>query len=275
MGRLSDSRREWLPELSVLLGLAAVTTIVFAVTPLDVASARVFYRGGSAVRWPFARALHWSALYRAAPWITASLVLAGLGALAVGFARRRERLRREGTFLLLSVVLGPGLLVNTIFKDHWNRPRPREIEANVEVVLVDTPDSEITIEGELHGFGLPTSRLDTRVELETADVPTVRYRIVQSGWFTDLDGVARVRLPLGALERISVHLDRGNIRVTDETQGRAVTTGRVELDLRTGSGHVVRPQATQMSPGSRVPPRCPGMGLPTHEATSIGAAPER
>jgi len=55
----------------------------------------------------------------------------------------------------------------------------------------------------------------------------VRYRIVQSGWLTDLDGVASVRLPLGALERISVHLDRGNVRVRDETQGRAATTGRV------------------------------------------------
>jgi len=37
------------------------------------------------------------------------------------------RWRRSGAFLILLLILGPGLLVNSVFKDHWGRPRPREI----------------------------------------------------------------------------------------------------------------------------------------------------
>jgi lipid A 4'-phosphatase len=35
--------------------------------------------------------------------------------------------RKGAAFMVLLLLLGPGLLVNTTFKDHWGRPRPREI----------------------------------------------------------------------------------------------------------------------------------------------------
>jgi hypothetical protein len=38
-------------------------------------------------------------------------------------------MRMYGLFILLSVILGPGLLVNLVFKDHWGRPRPRQVVA--------------------------------------------------------------------------------------------------------------------------------------------------
>ena len=97
------ARRDQRRELAWLLGLAVVVTIVFAVTPLDVAAARLFYRPSALDRWPLARELPWSVLYRLAPWITAALVLAGLAALT------HADWRRHGIFLLLSVVIGPGL----------------------------------------------------------------------------------------------------------------------------------------------------------------------
>src|SRR5215469_12771934 len=34
---------------------------------------------------------------------------------------------RAAIFLLVSLALGPGLTVNTIFKDHWGRARPAQI----------------------------------------------------------------------------------------------------------------------------------------------------
>jgi len=37
------------------------------------------------------------------------------------------RWRRHGLYLFLVLAIGPGLLVNTIFKDHWGRPRPRQV----------------------------------------------------------------------------------------------------------------------------------------------------
>jgi len=371
-------RRGGWPGLVILLGLAATVTVLFAVTPLDLMAARVFYRPDPLDHWPLARELPWSVLYRLAPWITAVLVLAGLAALT------HADWRRHGIFLLLSVVIGPGLLVNTLFKDHWGRPRPRDVvefggplhyrlaplpggeggasfpcghcsvgflfaagwwmwkrhrpawawaslalglaagfalglgrmaagghflsdviwsallalgvahvvyyfvlsrprrwmvagaalgglgvllalfaaphgtelaaeiplaisprlfevtarQANVEIVIVDQPADHVSIRGELHGFGLPLSRLEARFDLTSRPLPALRYRIEQHGWFTDLDGVVRVRVPAGELERIAVHLDRGNVRVTDATRAGVVRTGRIKLDLRTAAGRV-------------------------------------
>lgn len=72
-------------------------------------------------------------------------------------------------------------------------------------------------------------------------VPTLRYRIEQHGWFTDLDGSATARVPAGSLERIGVRLEHGNIRVTDATRENVVRKGRLKLDLRTSMGRVQRP----------------------------------
>jgi membrane-associated PAP2 superfamily phosphatase len=57
-----------------------------------------------------------------------SLGIVGLAAFLMSFAGSTYyRWRRSGAFLVLLLILGPGLLVNTVLKDHWGRPRPREI----------------------------------------------------------------------------------------------------------------------------------------------------
>ncbi len=35
--------------------------------------------------------------------------------------------RKMGLFIVLFMILGPGLVINTVFKDHWGRPRPFDI----------------------------------------------------------------------------------------------------------------------------------------------------
>jgi lipid A 4'-phosphatase len=401
---------DWLAELLLLAGLAILVTIVFGFTRLDIVAARGFYYPGAADPWPLAKELPWSVLYRAAPWFTAALVGTGLVALLAGTVRGRADWRRHAVFLLLSVVVGPGLVVNALFKDHWERPRPRDVvelggplhyrpaplpggeggtsfpcghcsvgflfgagwwiwrrrrpalaraalatgvgaglalglgrmaagghflsdviwsallalgiahllyhhvlripllearesgataapgpvshrhhwvaiaaalgglavlaalfvtphgaqlaarvqlsslaapprifvvearTANVHIVLVDSPAGEVSIDGELHGFGLPTSRLDTQVEFDPQPLPTLRYSIRQYGWFTDFDGSAAIRLPVGDLGRIVVRVMHGNITVTDLTRGAAVASGRVRLELETADGRVRAPQ---------------------------------
>lgn len=45
------------------------------------------------------------------------------------FGKVYSRLNRKNLiFLLLALILGPGLVVNTIFKDHWGRARPVHIK---------------------------------------------------------------------------------------------------------------------------------------------------
>jgi lipid A 4'-phosphatase len=406
---LRGRRRAWLPEAAMLALLAVAVSLLCAFSPLDIEAARLFYRPEALDHWKLAKELPWSLLYRAAPGITASLVVLGLVALGAGTLRNRSEWRRQAVFLLLSVALGPGLLINAVFKDHWDRPRPREIvafggplqyvtaplpgresgasfpcghcsvgflygagwwiwrrrrpawarlslaaglvagvalglgrmaagghflsdvmwsailayavchiiyfhvlhlhrdepgqspawhpqrthprwhratalaaalaglgvlialfvtphgtqlknvipltslpsaprvmifeaqAADVEIVLLGPSASQISIEGELHGFGLPMSRLRGSAAFEPGPQPTLRYRIEQAGWFTDLDGAAVVLLPSAGLRRIVVRLGHGNIRVRDESRSDLLKRRVVQLDLVTSDGHVQTP----------------------------------
>ena len=394
-------RREGRREALCLLAVAVLTATLFAGGALDIAVARAFYHRGPLDHWPLARQLPWSLLYRAAPWVTATLVTAGLAALAASFSRARAGWRRAAVLVLLGVAIGPGVLANGVFKDHWQHPRPRDLiefggplhyvpapligneggtsfpcghcsvgfmfaagwwiwkrrrpgwaaaslagglmlgsvlgvgrmaagahflsdivwsallafgvlhvlwyhllpmpatdgagiaarswrrrrvstlaaalaggtvllalfatphgsvlservpldavsprtleivadTANVTLVLVDGPDHELAIDGELHGFALPGSRLVARIEVISQPRPALRYRIESRGWLTDVDGLATVRVPADAFDRVVVSLGRGNIRVSDLTQARAAASGGVRLELRTARGHIQR-----------------------------------
>lgn len=59
-------------------------------------------------------------IYFSIPFITGAFILGSLGLLVSG--RKKIAL-----IILLSLLLGPGLLVNAAFKDHWGRPRPYQV----------------------------------------------------------------------------------------------------------------------------------------------------
>ena len=409
-GPIASYRRFWLPELAVLLALAAAVTVLFSATRLDIEAARWFHHPSLADPWPVASQRVWYVFYRSAPWVTGSLAVAGVGLLVAGMVRgKSRRYRLLGIFLLMSVAVGPGLIVNAILKDHWGRPRPRQIaefggrleyvspllparthgksfpcghcsvgylyaagwwvwrrdhprraagslaagtvlgtllgfgrmaagghflsdviwsglialgtahvlyyyvlrvparedsrevlyprierspgwrgaaiaaavlfgagitgggllasphhtdltarirpadypaapEAveviagalDVEILLAPETGGEIVCAGHVHGFGLPTSRIRAAWEFEERPVPTLRYRITQTGWFTDIDGVARLRLSRRDLRKVVVHVTRGDIAVIDETGGGSGPGGFPVLDLHTSDGRIVR-----------------------------------
>lgn len=71
-------------------------------------------------------------LYSLVWWITAGVVVTCLGFLIASWTiyRNREtvvRRRRAALYLLLVMIVGPGLLVNGVFKDHWGRARPSQV----------------------------------------------------------------------------------------------------------------------------------------------------
>lgn len=410
-GPIASYRRYWLPELLALLALAIAATALFAVTDLDISAARRFYHPGLPDPWPVAGNPLWLLFYRSAPWVTGSLSVAGVVVLVAGVIRKESRKYRVyGLFILLCVVLGPGLIVNGVLKDHWGRPRPRQIVAfggrlpyvppllpsgahgksfpcghcsvgylygigwwlgrrrnprwgvvslgagitvgtllglgrmaagghflsdivwsawiaffvahalyyyvlriparedsltslfpmiersprrkaatialsvllgagimgggvlasphdrdltarirlsgyptapetievvvdtlNVELLLVSDPSPEIECTGYIHGFGLPTNDIRTGWEFLERPVPTLRYRVSQKGWFTDIDGVVRIRLPVRNLRSIIVRAGNGNISVTDATAGGPGKTPLPRLDLHTENGRVQQP----------------------------------
>ncbi len=409
-GPIAAYRRCWLPEL-VVLGIVAVAGIVLFVTPgLDLAAARWFYHPHRADVWPVAKSPVWSMFYRSAPWLTAGLGLTGGAMLVIGLIRHGgRRLRMHGLFVLLSVAIGPGIVINGILKDHWGRPRPRQIVAfggdlrytaplqpsaehgksfpcghcsvgylyaigwwlwrrsrprraaaslafgvtlgsvlgvermaagghflsdalwsaliaygiahalyyyvlriparedartaiyplierhrgaraaavggtvllvlgilgggilaspqyrnldatirladyptrpEVVEVIADTLDVDlrlvqgtkgegITCSGYLSGFGLPTDEIDASWSFRRLPQPTLRFRATQKGWFTDIDGMIHITIPVNGLNKIVVRTGQGNIDVRDLRPAGADRRMPL-LELGTSRGRVSR-----------------------------------
>jgi len=400
--------RPWHPEAICLIAAMLATTLLFASGAVDIHVAAWFYSPDAREHWPLARQFPWRQLYDAASWLTAVLVLASLVVLAASTSRARQHWQRSAVLVLLAVAIGPGLLANVVFKDHWQHPRPRDIvelggplhyvpspligseggasfpcghctvgflyasgwwiwrrrrrvwaaaslvlgvllglllgvgrlaagahflsdviwsallafavlhvlhfhvlpapaeaagtpvsesggwrlrrftvssigallggtvvllalfvmphgvpltaryslaslgepprilevdadRADVTILLVDTPDAYLAVDGELHGFGLPGSHLTAHLDLPSQSPPRLRYRIEERGWLTDVDGTATLRVPGTAFQRVIVVVGRGNIRLTDTTQARVVAAKTVQVELHTGRGRIEAP----------------------------------
>ena len=108
------------------LGLWFAIGLVFLLFPgVDLAATRLFYdpaHGFPLTDWAplqFVRA--------AIPWLTGLIILVCVVG-AVWLAVKRRPLwrldRRALVFIVAATALGPGLLANTVLKDHWGRARP-------------------------------------------------------------------------------------------------------------------------------------------------------
>jgi len=113
-------------EILILVLLACVTTPVFWLTNLDREIAGLFYRpDNGASEWPWQKWWLWDFLYRYAPVFTLSIAIGAFLIAVLGYlSPKLISLRRPAIYILLVIALGPGLVVNLIFKDHWGRPRP-------------------------------------------------------------------------------------------------------------------------------------------------------
>jgi len=110
--------------LFVLLFLATVTALI-AHTGADLSLSSYFYRAGG---WPVGEQFLWKLLYRMDGYPAFIIAIFGLCAACYGSLKpQRHPWRCRGIFLVLLLALGPGLLVNAVFKKHWGRPRPCEI----------------------------------------------------------------------------------------------------------------------------------------------------
>jgi lipid A 4'-phosphatase len=80
-----------------------------------------FYLGDSA--WAVA-------LYEGLPVITITVAVLLLSLLGLSLVRKQpvgSFTNRALVFLVVCLATGPGLIVNWVFKDHWGRPRPRDV----------------------------------------------------------------------------------------------------------------------------------------------------
>ncbi len=119
--------------LIITLAIAAVVGLVFGLYPqLDIAIARPFYGFIDAHKNTFALRLRPDVMLVHLIALRAGFLLVVPAVVAVVLKLllpRRKMLisGRAALFLISTMILGPGLLVNVALKDHWGRPRPIDI----------------------------------------------------------------------------------------------------------------------------------------------------
>lgn len=114
-------------EIALPLGLAALLTWWVRATGFDLEAQRWIHRigGGS---WALGEHPFWKALYYGGTLPLAAAVFLATGAWALSWAKAALRpWRRAFLFVVLSGVLGPGVVTNVILKEYWGRTRPREV----------------------------------------------------------------------------------------------------------------------------------------------------
>jgi len=113
-------------DFAIPLGAAIFLTVVLYLTNADLEIESRFYSPESG--WFLGKENPWHLLYEYG-YIPA-LLLAGGGLLVFVVSFLRKELvpyRKIGLFFITFMILGPGLVINAGFKDHWGRPRPADI----------------------------------------------------------------------------------------------------------------------------------------------------
>lgn len=127
------------------LALLLLATLPFWVTPLDLAIQGAAWQGGAG--WSLGEKPLWKGLYHFGTIPALLVTLASLVALARGWRGGRPApWSKAAAYLVLCMAVGPGILVNLVLKDHWGRPRPRDVrnfggEYPAETVWVRDPSS--------------------------------------------------------------------------------------------------------------------------------------
>lgn len=67
-------------------------------------------------------------IYTYGPWVAFTTFLATIGVFIAGFLFTPwKRWQKGALILMVSYVVGAGFITHVIFKDHWGRPRPKQV----------------------------------------------------------------------------------------------------------------------------------------------------
>ncbi|PIE56987.1 MAG: hypothetical protein CSA34_01415 [Desulfobulbus propionicus] len=119
-------------EIFLVLGCLLIVTWLINLTNFDIRLSGFFYTPGQpwppGAGWLGTEDAFWLFVYR---WAGIPALLLAVSCLAVVFAsawyKQLRPHRAAALFLLILLIVGPGLVVNYILKDNLGRPRPQEI----------------------------------------------------------------------------------------------------------------------------------------------------
>jgi lipid A 4'-phosphatase len=114
--------------LGCVAAMFALLIVLCTVTDIDRKLSARFYRADVPQEWFLKELPPWRWLYQYGEYPALLMALAAFSVLCSSVWRRAwANYRRPCLVVILSVALGPGVLVNGLLKPYWGRPRPRHI----------------------------------------------------------------------------------------------------------------------------------------------------
>jgi len=120
--------KEIIFDFSVAIIISILFTLIFKLSNLDITLQNIFY--STAKNWKFGSQQPWNFFYHYGNYPVLLFIIISLIFLIVSFWKNTFKwlfYRKAALFFILVLLLGPGLLVNGVLKEHVGRPRPREI----------------------------------------------------------------------------------------------------------------------------------------------------
>ena len=114
-------------SFSVLLLALMAATVLCVLADADIRATALFYQPGAG--FPIGKLQPWKFLYRFGEYPSFAMGTVALLLVVAGFFKPTlARYRRQALFIALLLIIAPGILANSVFKDHWGRPRPRQVD---------------------------------------------------------------------------------------------------------------------------------------------------
>lgn len=124
---------DWILPVLFLIG----ATVLIRVYGIDQKVAAWFFHRSD--EWAAGFGEPWMFLKRYGLTLTLGMSIGALVICLVSFrVKRLACYRRTAAYLTLTMIIGPGLIVNTLFKENWERPRPLDlVELNGDSEFVE------------------------------------------------------------------------------------------------------------------------------------------
>jgi lipid A 4'-phosphatase len=104
-------------------------TLFISYFDLDITTQRLFYHASSSSIWFQKENPFWQFGYHYGTLPAILLTFAALIGFILSWIKPKiKAYRRYFMFIILTLIIGPGLLINAVLKDHWGRPRPRQVQ---------------------------------------------------------------------------------------------------------------------------------------------------
>ena len=126
--------------------ILAAGSLAFLCSDLDMEIAQKYYNE-KARMWTLADKTPWTWFQRFGPLPAILTTGVAFSILVLGFGRSRlTRYRKLSAFLVLGLIIGPGIVGNGLLQENWKRPHPRQVQGlggleNYERLLAWNPES--------------------------------------------------------------------------------------------------------------------------------------